>query len=74
MFLRNARMVRPHQIVRVVNIKLPFLVVKVLKEEGYISNYEDINIAKNGKNEVILCYALYHTCGARRRPTATAAA
>lgn len=63
--IRNANMVR-HQIVRVVNTKITFSVVKILKEEGYISNFEEIEIAN--RKYLLLCLK-YHT--QKRQPIIT---
>nr|YP_011007265.1 30S ribosomal protein S8 [Scytothamnus australis]WAM64694.1 30S ribosomal protein S8 [Scytothamnus australis] len=42
--IRNANLVR-HQIVRVINTKITFSVVTLLKDEGYISSVEEIQFS-----------------------------
>jgi len=63
--IRNANLVR-HQIVRVINTKLTFSIVKILKEEGYISSFEKINILN--KNYLLLCLKYQSQ---KRQPTIT---
>ena len=63
--IRNANLVR-HQIVRVINTKMIFSVVKILKEEGYISNFEEIEISN--KKYLLICLKYYSQ---KRQPIIT---
>nr|YP_011005019.1 30S ribosomal protein S8 [Analipus japonicus]WAM61882.1 30S ribosomal protein S8 [Analipus japonicus] len=63
--IRNANLVR-HQIVRVMNTKMTFSVVKILKEEGYISSFEEIEISN--KKYLLICLK-YHS--QKRQPIIT---
>ncbi len=63
--IRNANLVR-HQIVRVIKTKITFAVVKILKEEGYISSFEEIQISN--KKYLLLCLK-YHS--QKRQPLIT---
>ena len=63
--IRNANLVR-HQIVRVMNTKMTFSVVKILKEEGYISNFEEIEISN--KKYLLICLKYYSQ---KRQPIIT---
>ena len=42
--IRNANLVR-HQIVQVLKTKITLSISQILKEEGYISNFEDIEVS-----------------------------
>lgn len=42
--IRNANLVR-HQIVQVLKTKITLSMAQILKEEGYISNFEDIEVS-----------------------------
>lgn len=63
--IRNANLVR-HQIVRVLKTKITFPVIKILKEEGYISSFEEIEI--DNKKYLLLCLK-YHS--QKRQPIIT---
>nr|YP_010317830.1 ribosomal protein S8 [Silvetia siliquosa]UNH90267.1 ribosomal protein S8 [Silvetia siliquosa] len=63
--IRNANLVR-HQIVRVIKTKISFSVIKILKEEGYISSFEEIET--NNKKYLLLCLK-YHS--QKRQPIIT---
>ena len=63
--IRNANLVR-HQIVRVIKTKTTFSVIKILKEEGYISSFEEIET--NNKKYLLLCLK-YHS--QKRQPIIT---
>nr|YP_005090142.1 30S ribosomal protein S8 [Fucus vesiculosus]AVZ00662.1 30S ribosomal protein S8 [Fucus spiralis]CAX12528.1 30S ribosomal protein S8 [Fucus vesiculosus] len=63
--IRNANLVR-HQIVRVIKTKITFSVIKILKEEGYISSFEEIET--NNKKYLLLCLK-YHS--QKRQPIIT---
>nr|YP_010485281.1 ribosomal protein S8 [Sargassum fulvellum]UVW81075.1 ribosomal protein S8 [Sargassum fulvellum] len=63
--IRNANLVR-HQIVRVIKTKIIFSLTKILKEEGYISSFEEIEIAN--KKYLLLCLK-YHN--QKREPIIT---
>ena len=63
--IRNANLVR-HQIVRVIKTKIIFSVIKILKEEGYISSFEEIEVAN--KKYLLLCLK-YHS--QKRQPIIT---
>ena len=49
--IRNANMVR-HQIVQVPATKMSLAIIKILKEEGYIENFE--NYIENNKNYLLI--------------------
>nr|QSV12695.1 ribosomal protein S8 [Phaeophyceae sp.] len=57
--IRNATLVR-HQIVRVINTKMTLSIVKLLIREGYIANYEIINIANNVNHSYLLLTLKYY--------------
>ena len=63
--IRNANLVR-HQIVRVIKTKITLSVVKILKEEGYISSFDEIEISN--KKYLLLCLK-YHS--QKRQPIIT---
>nr|QXI87732.1 ribosomal protein S8 [Sargassum feldmannii] len=63
--IRNANLVR-HQIVRVIKTKIIFSLTKILKEEGYISSFEEIEI--ENKKYLLLCLK-YHN--QKREPIIT---
>lgn len=63
--IRNANLVR-HQIVRVIKTKITFSVVIILKEEGYISSFEEIEI--DSQKYLLLCLK-YHS--QKRQPIIT---
>nr|YP_011007405.1 30S ribosomal protein S8 [Sporochnus bolleanus]WAM64834.1 30S ribosomal protein S8 [Sporochnus bolleanus] len=63
--IRNANLVR-HQIVRVIKTKITSSVVKILKEEGYISKFEEVQISN--KQYLLLCLK-YHS--QKRQPIIT---
>nr|QZL38557.1 ribosomal protein S8 [Sargassum ilicifolium var. conduplicatum] len=63
--IRNANLVR-HQIVRVIKTKIIFSLTKILKEEGYISSFEEIEI--DNKKYLLLCLK-YHN--QKREPIIT---
>ena len=54
--IRNANLVR-HQIVRVIKTKIIFSLTKILKEEGYISSFEEIEI---DNKKYLLLLSLIH--------------
>ena len=55
--IRNANLVR-HQIVRVLKTKITFSLIQILKEEGYISSFEEIEISN--VKYLLLCLK-YHS-------------
>lgn len=55
--IRNANLVR-HQIVQILKTKITLSISQILKEEGYISDFEEIEIAN--KKYLLLCLK-YHT-------------
>lgn len=63
--IRNANLVR-HQIVRVLKTKITFSIIQILKEEGYISSFEEIEISK--VKYLLLCLK-YHS--QKRQPIIT---
>lgn len=64
--IRNANLVR-HRIVQVLKTKLTLSLAQILKEEGYIANFEEIKIAK--KSYLLLSLKYYNQ---RRQPIITA--
>lgn len=64
--IRNANLVR-HRIVQVLKTKLTLSIAQILKEEGYIANFEEIKIAK--KSYLLLSLKYYNQ---RRQPIITA--
>jgi small subunit ribosomal protein S8 len=50
--IRNANMVR-HQIVQIPNTKMTIAIAKILKEEGYISAFEEFE--ENNQKFLLLC-------------------
>jgi small subunit ribosomal protein S8 len=63
--LRNANLVR-HQIVQVLSTKLTIVIAKILKEEGYISDFEEFE--ENGKKYIFICLKYF---GENRKPIIT---
>lgn len=63
--IRNANLVR-HQIVQVRKTNLTKAIAEILKDEGYISNYEEIKIIKKGY--LLLSLKYYNQ---RRQPIIT---
>jgi small subunit ribosomal protein S8 len=63
--VRNANLVR-HQIVQVLSTKLTVVIAKILKEEGYISDFEEFE--ENGKKYIFICLKYY---GQNRKPIIT---
>ena len=63
--IRNANLVR-HQIVRVLKTKITFSLIQILKEEGYISSFEEIEISN--VKYLLLCLK-YHS--QKRQPIIT---
>lgn len=55
--IRNANLVR-HRIVQIINTKLTLAIAQILKEEGYIKDYEAITLSQ--KNYLLLSLK-YHT-------------
>lgn len=64
--IRNANLVR-HRIVQVLKTRLTLSIAQILKEEGYIANYEEIKIAE--KSYLLLSLKYYNQ---RRQPIITA--
>lgn len=64
--IRNANLVR-HRIVQVLKTKLTLAIAQILKEEGYIANYEEIKISEN--SYLLLSLKYYNQ---RRQPIITA--
>nr|YP_010032340.1 ribosomal protein S8 [Schizocladia ischiensis]QOW07547.1 ribosomal protein S8 [Schizocladia ischiensis] len=64
--IRNANLVR-HQIVQVLKTKMTLSVSKILKEEGYITDFEEFE--DKNKNYLLLCLK-YH--GQNRQPIISA--
>lgn len=60
--IRNANMVK-HQIVQIPSTRMSFSVAEILKEEGYIEDFE--NYAENGKKYLLI--SLKYT-GKSRKP------
>lgn len=50
--IRNATLVR-HQIVQVARTKMNLEIVKIMKEEGFIKDYEEVT--NNGKTSLLIC-------------------
>lgn len=63
--VRNANLVR-HQIVQILSTKLTVVIAKILKEEGYISDFEEFE--ENGKKYIFICLKYY---GQNRKPIIT---
>jgi len=63
--IRNANLVR-HQIVRVLKTKITFSLIQILKEEGYISSFEEIEISNI---KYLLICLKYHS--QKRQPIIT---
>ncbi|CAM9096170.1 unnamed protein product, partial [Discosporangium mesarthrocarpum] len=63
--IRNANLVR-HQIVQVIKTKMTFSVAQILKEEGYISDFEEFE--DSNKKYILLCLKYY---GQKRQPIIT---
>ncbi len=55
--IRNANLVR-HRIVQILNTKLTLAIAQILKEEGYIKDYEEITLFKKS---YLLLSLKYHT-------------
>ncbi len=64
--IRNANLVR-HRIVQVMKTKLTLAIAQILKEEGYITNFEEIKISEN--SYLLLSLKYYNQ---RRQPIITA--
>lgn len=63
--VRNANLVR-HQIVQVIKTKMNLSVAQILKEEGYISSLEEVELSN--KKYLLLCLKYY---GQQRQPIIT---
>jgi small subunit ribosomal protein S8 len=63
--IRNANMVR-HQIVQIPETKMTQAMAAILKEEGYISDFEEFE--ENNKNYLLLCLKYQ---GTKRKPIIT---
>lgn len=63
--IRNANMVR-HQIVQIPNTKMTFAIAIILKEEGYILDFEEFE--ENNQKFLLLCLKYQ---GQRRQPIIT---
>nr|QWK41875.1 ribosomal protein S8 [Protohalopteris sp.] len=63
--IRNANLVR-HQIVQILKTKITLSISQILKEEGYISNFEEIEISN--RKYLLLCLK-YHS--KKRQPIIT---
>lgn len=63
--IRNANLVR-HRIVQVIKTNMTVAIAKILKEEGYIINYEELLI----ENKIFLLLSLKYT-NQRRQPIIT---
>src|SRR6478609_259729 len=63
--IRNANMVR-HQIVQIPGTKMTQAMTLILKEEGYISEFEELE--ENNKKYLLLCLKYQ---GQKRQPTIT---
>nr|YP_010185347.1 ribosomal protein S8 [Ishige okamurae]QVJ99691.1 ribosomal protein S8 [Ishige okamurae] len=61
--IRNANLVR-HRIVQITNTKMTLAIAKILKEEGYISSFEEIELSN--RKYLLLCLKYY---GYNRSPT-----
>ena len=63
--IRNANMVR-HQIVQIPNTKMTIAIALILKEEGYISSFEEFE--ENNQKFLLLCLKYQ---GQKRQPIIT---
>jgi small subunit ribosomal protein S8 len=63
--IRNANMVR-HQLVQIPNTKMTFAIAIILKEEGYISEFEQFE--ENNQKFLLLCLKYQ---GQKRQPIIT---
>lgn len=63
--IRNANMVR-HQIVQIPNTKMTFAIAQILKEEGYITDFEEFE--ENNQKFLLLCLKYQ---GQKRQPIIT---
>jgi small subunit ribosomal protein S8 len=63
--IRNANMVR-HQIVQIPNTKMTFAIALILKEEGYILDFEEFE--ENNQKFLLLCLKYQ---GQKRQPIIT---
>ena len=63
--IRNANMVR-HQIVQIPNTKMTIAIANILKEEGYISSFEEFE--ENNQRFLLLCLKYQ---GQKRQPIIT---
>jgi small subunit ribosomal protein S8 len=63
--IRNANMVR-HQIVQIPNTKMTLAIASILKEEGYISDFEEFE--ENTQKFLLLCLKYQ---GQKRQPIIT---
>lgn len=63
--IRNANMVR-HQIVQIPNTKMTFAIAIILKEEGYILDFEEFD--ENNQKFLLLCLKYQ---GQKRQPIIT---
>ena len=63
--IRNANMVR-HQIVRIPETKMTLAIASILKEEGYISDFEEFE--ENNQKFLLLCLKYQ---GQKRQPIIT---
>lgn len=63
--VRNANMVR-HQIVQIPNTKMTLAIANIIKEEGYISDYEQFE--ENDQKFLLLCLKYQ---GQKRQPIIT---
>ena len=63
--VRNANMVR-HQIVQIPNTKMTLAIANIIKEEGYISEYEEFE--ENDQKFLLLCLKYQ---GQKRKPIIT---
>jgi small subunit ribosomal protein S8 len=63
--IRNANLVR-HQIVQIPKTKITLSIAKILKQEGYIKNFEEL--VQNNEKIILICLK-YH--GPKRQPILT---
>jgi len=63
--IRNANMVR-HQIVQIPNTKMTIAIALILKEEGYVSSFEEFE--ENNQKFILLCLKYQ---GQKRQPIIT---
>ena len=63
--IRNANMVR-HQIVQIPNTKMTIAIALILKEEGYVSSFEEFE--ENNQRFILLCLKYQ---GQKRQPIIT---